>query len=94
MIGAMVQETRAIRGLPFCDDVEMQVYVVAWGRVLEEVPTENLDSAFSDAVKTVNPEHNVTPGHVLEAYKSVERLRLLAELDARLSKRSGRKGHE
>jgi hypothetical protein len=88
----MIQEARAIRGLPFCDEIEMRVQVAAWARVLDgNVPDADLDAAFTRAVRALNPEHNLTPSHVAAAYEDIARLRFAERQPA--GDRRPRPGH-
>jgi hypothetical protein len=72
-LAAIIQESRSLRGLPFCDDAQMQVHLSAWGRVLADVPTGALDDAFARASRTANDATNFTPTDVLRAHESLKR---------------------
>lgn len=74
-IAAIILQSLSLRGLPFCTDDEMRVHVVAWQRVLADVPTAELDEAFALAVGKLDEGHQFTPTHIAKAYESLKRER-------------------
>ena len=85
----MIQEARAMRGLPFCDEVEQQVHLSAWGRVLADVPTDDLEESFTRAARGIGPELNVTPAHVARAYDEIKRERFYEKQQQERSQPAG-----
>lgn len=78
-LAAIIQESRSLRGLNFCDEAELQVHLSAWGRVLAGVPTDELDDAFMRAARQCDDAHNFTPTHIAKAYESLARERFYDE---------------
>jgi hypothetical protein len=53
----------------------MQVHLSAWGRVLADVPTDDLDAAFTRAARLSNDDRNITPTAIRVAYEELSRER-------------------
>jgi hypothetical protein len=57
----------------------MQAHLSAWGRALADVPTADLEDAFTQAARAIGPDKNITPAHIRSAYEDIARLRAYAQ---------------